>query len=1682
MFGKTKRLMAMVLTVCLVMGFIPVAAGASFENQVGPYQHIGADNQAVPASPNQAATPQIKLENGSTIDMSKSIEQTGTDLFTITLKVETTEEQKTVSTGKSADVVLVFDVSTSMDYVPGSGDDIEPGDSGWSLDKTRWTALKASATEFINGLLAEGSGNRVAIVVYGGSNDKNAKVVHKTIQDWTSDAATAIASFSGYKVVTSSYETVKQLTCTKTNWGHRHSDSCYTNFSHGTSLRKAKFSDSSTNYGSTNNQAGFVGAQVELGNRGTSTNAPYVVYMSDGVTNGYYRSGDASTYSVIETWNASTYNARKATDCSDSDAAAAAKAQAAKLKALYPSTIVYTVGFGLGANGNDVMNPKTADNNGNSGVDRYFPADDAEDLKAVYGTINDEIVNGTKAGKVVDPMGPMIEWKGLVDSSIPANVASFEDGVLTWNMGNGEPTTRETIVDGVKTTVYVYELQYNIRLKTDDVNFDETINHLTNGQTTLSYNLYDKSGTVGETETAYFNIPTVTGKVPVYTLNIEHYLEQEDGTYALQEADTETKPVKLHETVEASGYDKTKAVEPGAYANYDYNPDYEDAVNRVTVTGDGQTLKLYYDRTLTSVTVEHYYEVITIDVNGIETGKDVWNHDPVLDSHVDHNQWVGQTYDAIRNTKEGTYTFVKADPSERITVAESGNVIKLYYTRTSDNRTNATLDVKETFITKEWQIVGGKYEQVVIGNTSNTEKGLYTFKSPYKSEQYTHADYQDYKLIDWTYNGSTNPDDKDGNTITYIPKEGTNTIHLTFEKVIDNRIPATVTINHNYYKRIITVDEFGAKSVDEGTWSREPVTIDKCYVDETLTLGADYEHYDDVNGVIYPISKSLPDTITVSATAKDNVYSAEYSLIDEPDTATVSVTHTYREWDYEIDSEGKTTRTLINESTVDGVSESNLFHGEKYTATPIVENGGKQYVWDNGVNWAIADTNEEKVIELFYDLDPGTPDVGSVTVVHQYTRVKHEIVNGKSETNTKNYSETVGPLYDVVGEDYVIVPELTYGNETYVRTDSQGLEVKYAKENNVFTLTYYLETDERIGTSLTAEHKYYSEQMAIDGNNTPYYQSAVLDHETDVFVAYLADENWDPIGDPLNTAVGGDLYEGMRVYIELVDTLGSVEYTERSTNPGNGFVLGSANHKVFEYERKIDLGKVTIEVTHTYNNTIYTYDNGVESSRVETTYNENPITKELYIGQSYTAETIPADYKLDSAKFNRNDITDFTVVAVDGTNLVEFVYSKTSGYRLPASVTVNHYYTSIDWDGTIYGYNAEKPDGYVLGEDDTQTVKSFAGLNYTGKVELRADANGENAYTLLTDKTTSNPAFSTEEGLPEYTITMEAGDENVINFFYQKKVDTRKATTITVIHRYYNMRDITDASATYTEEKTTYSTITPDNIWIGNKFVASIKATADHEYFSSNPDKDTGDAKTITIAELQEKNEDIIINYVPVIIPHYTYNIVRQYYTTANGTRGLTGTQTFTESVPETEVDSLEVFRAYNENEYNGTPYTFASFTYKIGEATVQNPGTTEGVEVAINDGEVTFTLTYERTVTPSSEPTDPTEPTTTEPVPPVTTTTPPEEEITTTNPVTDYTTQPTTAAPETTAPVTEVEIIEEEPIEEEEIILEDVLADLPATGVLTPPVSVTWTLGTLAVLASMGVAIKQMRKKEEQQ
>lgn len=485
--GMKKRLLSLAMALSLMLGMLPSAAFAGSTDAVQEQATKQLDgyyelNDAGNITGNELETSVKTYEDGNVV-VEKEISATGTEnLFDITLRVKTTETQEEMETVTGADVVLVFDVSTSMDD-PASG----------RHGPSRWSALKDSATTFIHSLLDENPQNRVSIVVYGGSNERWVTKNHAVLCDWTNDANKAISTFSGY-------QHVSQSNCSRSE----------------TSLRQAVFGDDDTNYGATNCQAGFWGAGEMLAKVNGSSNAPYVVYMSDGATNRYY--GNYSFHDGFNYVTSGDYIPTSSGNDNNSTAVAAAKAQTTYLKQQYEDLTIYTIGFGLGENGNNVMSPNGY--NGNKDVDRYVPADDADELELAYGTITNLIKLKIEAWTVTDPMGDNIVFEGFADQNEGDSIRSYdsETGTILWNVKKDIPEkTTTTVTDGNKTTTetaYQFELTYRVRLDTTASDFVAGKLYPTNGNTILKYVLSDENGNIpdnAELKEAKFAVPVVKG-------------------------------------------------------------------------------------------------------------------------------------------------------------------------------------------------------------------------------------------------------------------------------------------------------------------------------------------------------------------------------------------------------------------------------------------------------------------------------------------------------------------------------------------------------------------------------------------------------------------------------------------------------------------------------------------------------------------------------------------------------------------------------------------------------------------------------------------------------------------------------------------------------------------------------------------------------------------------------------------------------------------------------------------------------------------------------------------------------------------------------------------------------------------------------------------------------------------
>ena len=111
---NVKRILSMVMALCLTMGMLPTAAFATGDN-VGPYQGYDEKGQTTDAEILTAEQSVKNTEEGK-LQFSKTIKENSNDTFDITLKVTTTEELEKIPVTADAAVVLVLDVSGSMDF------------------------------------------------------------------------------------------------------------------------------------------------------------------------------------------------------------------------------------------------------------------------------------------------------------------------------------------------------------------------------------------------------------------------------------------------------------------------------------------------------------------------------------------------------------------------------------------------------------------------------------------------------------------------------------------------------------------------------------------------------------------------------------------------------------------------------------------------------------------------------------------------------------------------------------------------------------------------------------------------------------------------------------------------------------------------------------------------------------------------------------------------------------------------------------------------------------------------------------------------------------------------------------------------------------------------------------------------------------------------------------------------------------------------------------------------------------------------------------------------------------------------------------------------------------------------------------------------------------------------------
>ena len=949
-----RRVLSILMALVLIMGMLPTSVfAAGWSNQImDGYFTVDAKGNA---AAQEGQIPDV-TQDGYTV--SKNIEQTGKNAFDITLEVVTSQTVKT----NDAAVILVLDTSASM--------------------SSEMRNLRAATKNFIDSLVKNNEGGKIYVSVVG---------------------------FGGYAYTVSDWQ---EITTNGTNGVKSKIDDLKAGSSYGAT-------------GGTNLEAGLMLARNRLEmDAVSSASEKYTVLFTDGEPTFRVEGETSSTEYVGVYGNARYTNDGSGTNCSEKERNEAA-AMANQVKALGD---LYTICYGVGEDilygstecvhcgqprsqhtkvdeaewwqwghdyhyycktggteyeaasvtmaqylENEIATPAA------DGVTYAFAAEDSEEINAAFADIASSVSEGSSGAgtKVVDPMGQFINFGAV--KSVKGGTASFDEAskTLTWTL---DPDTADKISsDG--TTTYKFTLKYSITLDTAAQGFAENTNYPTNGYTRL---------TVPGGSDVAFNVPGVFGTIPEYAYKVEYYKEKTDGTgYELVKT-TNGPATDLWTSVDIVNVDADYQTK---YASDNYHYAKGDPASiTISAVEANNVIKLYYDRDEANVTVNHFYKTDMWTAEGEEI-KGTYPDQPQTSGT--QSGYVGDKFTAKKapSYSGALYTFDKGDDTITVSKDASENVINLYYTRTVDNRADASVVVNHVYRTHTWTLENGKY---VLKDSVQNENRVEASTGLKATTDYTAKTDAVKGYEDFTY------DTTSVNSITL--KEGENVITLYFDKTVDERVPVSLTVKHHYTKTVVTIDQDGkpVTTVDPNDHV-ETVTVG-AYKGETVTVSEQNAY----GGDTYTSDAGNAAKLTVTDVQGGEVIHLYYTIDQAPDTTSVTVKHIYRTITHETvvitDDEGNVTGTKVvdsvNTDDTDAVTVNDLYVGQSYTAD---KKGREGYTFNEEASdklTAVVKADGATVIELYYDKDEDKDDrdAADIDVMHVYTTHLTTIVEGKVQT------------------------------------------------------------------------------------------------------------------------------------------------------------------------------------------------------------------------------------------------------------------------------------------------------------------------------------------------------------------------------------------------------------------------------------------------------------------------------------------------------------------------------------------------------------------------------------------------------------------------------------------------------------------------------------------------------------
>ncbi len=1122
-------------------------------------------------------------------------------------------------------------------------------------------------------------------------------------------------------------------------------------------------------------------------------------------------------------------------------------------------------------------------------------------LNALATTINDSHSGSDGAGWTVTdiPNSPIITIVPDADNS-----AITANGIV-WNLAGATPV--QSTSGNTTTKTYTYTLNYTISLNTEADGFVDGEDYFTSSPAAvlrkpvetraLSTMAADDPSLV-----ATFNNPTVEGTAATYYYVIK--IEKQLSGSSYQTYIYENAAKKLGETVALPN--EADIFEMAGISADDIDVKYSRANTPVAATiGTGTNEILYkYNRVTTSVKANYYYLSYGHDAQGNETTKaqalaaatPVVVYYPEADS--DTVLYVGDDYSftapATASYSGKTYSFITADSNTSIReLAKEDNEINLYYENKYDAREAATLVVNHYFKTITYQLVNGKF--VATGDYGNPVKvqdisSKSTVEHDITVVPSENSGFTANNRVKVVVNGV-----QDDTATKVTLNGGENTVDVYFEKTVDNRTPATVTVKHNYVTNTTTIENGQRVSSSATETDTDPIT--GVYVGESLTIQESAKE-----GFTSDSGNAAKLNTTV---ANGDVIELFYNKTVTPKTATVTVNHIYTNYveevvtKYEKDDEGNNVAVgYENVTRQDGEQvvvpvtygeTSVLYVGEAVNIvkrpTLTLEDGTELSYNFNAEDSGSIDgfkAGDAEEINLYYNRTTEPNDVRTDVnwdVTHSYA-VNFTSVNENGVIATRKIdegTETTNPVPGKVGDTVSLTTVTTHNNNEYSLdpADTELSKVLQDAGNN-FALDYIRDDNNLIALTPSVTYEYYVRYMSINENNEPVYGDWALVEDLTAEGSYTAAvEN---TGDYANSIYAGQ-------YITAASGA-TDEYDQDISDTAYNQQIGENNWSfTYKYGKSVPLSKGIVTVKYNYKDITIAID-GTESLE-ESSPVEDCIINDKYVGQSVTATSNSnGGYELVKVLVNgveQENAAEVDVTVADTATTVEYFYKRTHDNSKSATYTVDYIYETYDYkvNGEVYLANSRP----VYGDE----VESFA----TRTVAVNVAESEGFTFTNIT----FNGQSIFEEGVTAYAPVLDQ-DANTIVVTYRQQLDTRQDTEVNIKH-VYTKRDTFknatsgDGDPEYVEIETIRSDAghITNGIWVDANYAFTddlkkpVHNDLEYSFVSVDPESLTLAANAVYVSGAPEYFSDPVNVFTATYVREYSTqakNVVvnHNYYTT----------------------------------------------------------------------------------------------------------------------------------------------------------------------------------------------------------